>query len=268
VKGGHALLAFALFFLLIFLFCGIYFLVIVSYSGIGTAFLWFWPALGGFCLLLSVCFLFLHLNHIPVPKIIRYGFLLVFIAVVGSFTFIEGSILIEGKKEASPAADYVIVLGAQVKGSTVSRALKNRLDTALAYLKDNPESYVIVAGGQGRGEDITEALAMKNYLVAAGADNSKIILEDNSVNTYENLRNSRNIVTARETGQSIESSKKIVVVTNQFHVYRAVRLAKQQGFEQVSGFGAPNDDVLTIHYYVREFFGVVKDTFFGNMRLN
>jgi uncharacterized SAM-binding protein YcdF (DUF218 family) len=262
------MLAFALFFLLIFLFCGIYFFVIVSYSGLGTAFLWFWPALGGFCLLLSFCFLFLHLQHIPVPKLIRYGFLVIFIAVAGSFIFVEGSILIEGKKEASPGADYVIVLGAQVKGSTVSRALKNRLDTALVYLNDNPESCVIAAGGQGKGEDITEALAMKEYLVAAGADSSKIILEDTSVNTYENLRNSKGIIMTRETGQSIESTKKIVIVTNQFHVYRAVRLAKQQGFEQVSGFGAPNDDMLTIHYYVREFFGVVKDTFFGNMRLN
>ncbi|WOO38953.1 YdcF family protein [Anaerocolumna sp. AGMB13020] len=262
------MLAFALFFLLIFLLCGIYFFVIVFYSGLGTAFLWFWPALGGFCLLLSISLLFLHLNHFPVPKLFRYGFLLLFITVVGSFTFAEGSIWMEGKKEASSGADYVIVLGAQVKGTTVSRALKNRLDTALAYLKDNPESFVIVAGGQGKGEDITEALAMKEYLVASGADSSKILLEDTSVNTYENLRNSKNIIVGRETGHTLENRIKIVVVTNQFHVYRAVRLAKQQGFEQVSGFGAPNDDVLTVHYYVREYFGVVKDTFFGNMRLN
>ncbi|MEI3193353.1 MAG: YdcF family protein [Lachnospiraceae bacterium] len=84
--------------------------------------------------------------------------------------------------------DYLVVLGAQVRGTVPSRALKKRLDTAAEYLGKNLETKVVVSGGKGAGEEITEAEAMENYLLELGIEKDRIIMEDRSTTTSENLR--------------------------------------------------------------------------------
>lgn len=258
------LLLISILFLIAGIFCVGYTILIISYSGAGTAFLWFWilAAIGSF--LAFGLFALFHTKHIFFQRIWYYAFSLLIICGAAVFLLVEGNIFLGGMGKAAPKADYMIVLGAQVKGRTVSKALKNRLDTALKYLLDNPQTTVIVSGGQGRGEEITEALAMRNYLADKGINTERILLEDKSVNTYENLVNSKGIIDSREASDS--SSVKVVVVTNRFHVFRALSLARTQGIKVVQGLGAPNDDILTLHYYVREFFGVVKDVLQGNMK--
>jgi len=81
------------------------------------------------------------------------------------FLIIEGFIIGYGNSKPRDNGDYIIVLGAQVKGTRPSRALRNRLDTAIKYLEENEHTKVIVSGGQGTGEDITEAQAMSEYLL-------------------------------------------------------------------------------------------------------
>ena len=83
--------------------------------------------------------------------------------------------------------DFIIVLGAQVRGKKITNSLKRRLDKGAEYLKENPKTRVIVSGGQGKGEDVTEAFAMAQYLVSHGVDGERIFLEEKSRNTYENL---------------------------------------------------------------------------------
>lgn len=248
------------------IFCVGYTLLIISYSGIGTDFLWFWITAGAGSLIAFVIFLVLHRKHILFHRAWYCLFLLLVLCAAGVFLLVEGNIYFAGKDKASDNADYVIILGAQVKGKTVSRALKNRLDTACEYLKKNTKATVIVSGGQGRGEEISEALAMKNYLESKGINGERILQEDRSANTYENLKNSKKLIDSR--GDLKESSGKIVIVTNKFHVYRATSLARAQGMKEVQGLGAPNGYILTLHYYVREFFGVVKDLLHGNMKWN
>ena len=82
---------------------------------------------------------------------------------------------------------WIIVLGAQVRGRKITDSLKRRLDSALEYLKEHPDVHVIVSGGQGNDEEVTEAYAMAQYLERAGIDCRRIIQEDASVNTLENL---------------------------------------------------------------------------------
>lgn len=234
-----------------------YLLMIISYSGIGTAFLWFWLLLGIGSIVFSIVLKYLNANHIEVNKYIRLGFFLFLILGMSVFIFVEGIIISHGKKEPEAGADYVIVLGAQVRGTALSRALKNRLDTAYAYLIENESTKVIVSGGQGTGEDISEAEAMSRYLLSKGIDEERIIKEAQSTNTFENIRNSKEII-GNETGH-------IVIVTNNFHVYRAVHIAKKLKFTQVQGLGAPSDPVMKISYYVREFLAVLKDKLVGNI---
>src|SRR4051812_11327360 len=83
-------------------------------------------------------------------------------------------------------ADYLIVLGARVKGTTPSLAFASRINTAAEYLKKNKETLVIASGGMGPGEAISEAESIKRELVQQGISETRIILEDQSTDTYEN----------------------------------------------------------------------------------
>ena len=86
-----------------------------------------------------------------------------------------------------PDLDYIIVLGAHVAGTRLSKALLERTRRALRYLEENPETRAVLSGGQGQGEQISEAEAMYRYLTEHGIDGSRLILEDRSTNTKENL---------------------------------------------------------------------------------
>lgn len=244
-------------FLLMGIFSLCYLVAIVLYAGMKTAFLWFWISLGIGSILISAIMHYMYSHKIGIPWHLKLG--LTTLLIIGTLFFltVEGTIISKGRQKPEDKADYVIVLGAQVKGSTISRALKNRLDAALTYLIKNSNTKVIVSGGQGRGEDISEAEAMSRYLISKGIKADRIIKEDKSTNTFQNIKFSKNFMTIKEPH--------IVLVTNSFHVFRATSIAKKQGITQVQGLGAPSDDLLTLSYYIREFFAVVKDKLIGNI---
>ena len=126
---------------------------------------------------------------------------------------------------------------------------KNGLIKGLDYLLAHDNTKVIVSGGQGRGEDVTEAFAMKNYLTDKGIDEKRIIMEEKSRSTEENLKYSLSYIK--------DVNEKVGIVTNNFHVYRSVKLAKRAGYKDVVGIAAGADPVLLLNYLVREFFAVV-----------
>lgn len=76
--------------------------------------------------------------------------------------------------------DYLIVLGAQVKGRKITDSLRRRLEKAQFYLVKHKDMKAIVSGGQGKGEEITEAEAMAEYLRFHGIVSERIFLEDQS----------------------------------------------------------------------------------------
>jgi uncharacterized SAM-binding protein YcdF (DUF218 family) len=82
-------------------------------------------------------------------------------------------------------------------------------------------------------------------------------MEDKSTNTSQNIKFSK--------GLMVSENATAVLVTNRFHVFRAMSIARKQGIIHVQGLGAPNDDILTLSYYIREFFAVVKDKVVGNI---
>ena len=135
-----------------------------------------------------------------------------------------------------------------VRGTWITDSLKRRLDAALDYLAHFPEAAVIVSGGQGSGEDITEADAMAAYLLSRGVERRKIIREDRSTSTRENLRFSRKYLDV--------SKDSAAIVTNDFHIFRAVLTARREGYEHVCAIPASSNPVFQINYLVREFFAV------------
>ncbi|MGC4017920.1 MAG: YdcF family protein [Muricomes sp.] len=152
-------------------------------------------------------------------------------------------------RRAKNGLPYIIVLGAQVRKTVITNSLKRRLDAALFYLKKNPHTQVIVSGGQGKGEDISEAAAMSEYLYLHGIDKRQIILEDTSTSTRENLKNSSKII-----GNLAEP---VGIITNGFHMYRALQIGRKLGFMNIQGIAATSNPILQINYLMREFFAVI-----------
>ena len=95
---------------------------------------------------------------------------------------------------------------------------------------------------------------MKAYLVAAGIDTGRIIVEDRSTTTNENIKFSKAFLT---DGASIG------LITNDFHLYRAVYLCKEQGLEDVSPIRADSDVFYRPNNYLREVFAFIKDSMFS-----
>ena len=122
--------------------------------------------------------------------------------------------------------DAVIVLGAAVHGRELSRTLASRLDAALAYHERNPRALVVVSGGQGPQEDLPEAQAMAEYLIAHGVPSDEVIEENRATSTEENFAYSKALLDSR-----LPSGYRVVFVTDEFHVYRAGRIAAAAGLD-------------------------------------
>ena len=179
------------------------------------------------------------------------------ILFVISFILIEGLIIVNGNTKITSEVDYMIILGARLYGEVPSPALSERLKVAEIYLKDNPQLKVIVSGGQGADEYISEALAMERYLVNRGIDKNRVIVEDTSTSTYENISNSLNIIKEID---DLESPR-VLLVTNRFHVFRSKLLANRLG-AKAYGLPAKVPPSIVIPQYVREYFAVIKSFIF------
>ncbi|MCI8596849.1 MAG: YdcF family protein [Lachnospiraceae bacterium] len=238
--------------------CLLYYVGIIAYAGLRASFAGFWLALGAiFCLVAAACvFPPMQSAFQKIPGIVKLIISIGLALGAAWFLFLEVCIIGEMVSSQDEAMDYLIVLGAQVKGTRVSRALRQRLDQAVLYLREHEDTIVIVSGGQGQGEDVSEAEAMETYLVKAGIVKERIRREDKSVNTMQNISYSRELIE--------EEDASVGIVSNDFHIFRAVHIAKAQGIN-ARGVPAPSSLGMYPHYMVREAFAVTKDLAFGNM---
>lgn len=228
------------YFLIIGILCILYYLLLCLYSRrTNSTFARFWLAAGGVHLILGCAPL-----SVSAYRLLGCAAALLWIL----FLSVEIRIVSAMKKRCRRQVDYVLILGAQVRGTWITDSLKRRLDAALDYLSRFPDAEVIVSGGRGSGEDISEADAMAFYLMDRGVEESKIIKEDRSTSTRENLRFSRRFLDAQKDSAA--------VVTNDFHIYRALLTARREGYVNVYAVPASSNPVFQINYLVREFFAV------------
>lgn len=228
----------------------------IALSGFGTFFFWIWGVLGVACLLLSYICSNRKLLTV-IPKWVKVAFWSLFCIGMTLLCIVEGMICLKFNSSPSPGADYCIILGAQWKSTGPSEVLRRRLDAAIEYLVENPKTKVIVSGGQGGNEMISEAAGMQGYLMDAGIAESRIIMEDKSSNTYENLVFSADFLD--------EAVDRVVIVTNNFHTFRALGIAEKQGYENVEGLSASSVAGFLPNNMLREFVGVIKDFVVGNL---
>lgn len=229
----------------------LYYIIIVSYAGLGTAFSAIWIAITVFLGIWGKTVDQLHRGNLILPKRIKIIFILLVLAGFSVFLFIEAILIKSSAAAPKKNADYLIALGAKVNGDHPSKTLHRRISAAREYLETNKETTVIVSGGQGPYETVTEAYAMEKVLVENGISKDRILKEEKSTNTEENIRFSSAFIPSKDAS--------VVIVTSDFHLYRGMAIAKKQGFTNVSGCASKSDPRLIIHYYLREFFAVIKD---------
>lgn len=188
-----------------------------------------------------------------IPKIFRRIITTLFTIGLVIFIGIESIIIYNGHHYDTEKPDYLVVLGAGLRGNSISASLLYRLETTLDFHEMYPDVRIVVSGGQGKGENMAEALAMRNFLVDNGVDPSLIIMENKSTDTYENFLYTKEVL-EEETGKE---GFTITIISNNFHMYRAKFLAKEVGFSTY-GYPAPSHKASALVFYVREFFGVIK----------
>lgn len=147
--------------------------------------------------------------------------------------------------------NYVVVLGAGLlHGEQVSPLLAARIKRGIEIMKNNPDSKLILSGGKGKDENIPEAVAMANYAKNLGIKQDQMILETKSKTTNENIKFSHELMLP---------NSRFCLVTNSYHVYRALVLAKRQGLKCI-GYGAKTKWYFTLNAFIREFIAYITIT--------
>lgn len=232
--------------------CVITFLYGISILNVnsGTLFYLIWFLISIFFLTM---FILIKINFFDKHKTFKKIFIIILTICLGIFLIIESLIISKMNVKPVKNLDYIIVLGAQVKESGPSVVLRYRLDKAVSYLKENDNTLVIVSGGQGANEKATEASVMKEYLVNNGINENRIIIEDKSHTTKENLINSKKITS---------DNKSIGIVTNNFHMYRALLIGKKYKVNAV-GIPSKSNSYYLPNNLLREVFAYIKFIILG-----
>ena len=174
--------------------CLAYFGIISFYSGIKTSAVWIWLALAVVFFLLSQGNVYYHQHKHKVPLWIPVS--LATLCTAGVVIFVILQILIFGGmiRTAPEHLDYLIVLGAKVREDDISSSLKHRLDKAIRFAQEHPETKLVLSGGQGEGEPTAEAQAMAEYLAYNGIAREQMLLESVSTSTTENMLYSKRVI--------------------------------------------------------------------------
>jgi uncharacterized SAM-binding protein YcdF (DUF218 family) len=161
--------------------------------------------------------------------------------------------------QQAKTAEYGIVLGASVRqDGSPSRIMASRLRAAQAFLEAAPDSRLILSGGQGGNEPMSEAQCMYETLVSWGVDPSRLLLEPESSNTWENLQFSRAILEAQGG-----TEQPVAVISSEFHLPRARYIAARQGLETCPVAARTDQWFYRVNYTLRESFAFVKAACMG-----
>jgi uncharacterized SAM-binding protein YcdF (DUF218 family) len=192
-------------------------------------------------------------------RAIRIFITLGFCLMLATFTIFCISIAVISSNTHEGGKDAVIVLGAGLKGGyTVSLTLAERLDRAAEYYKQNPDVMIVVSGGQGEDEFVSEAFAMRQYLLSNGVKENNILLEDKSTSTRENFDFSKKVLDLHFGDKPYNSA----YITNGFHCYRAGKYAKAAGLD-TDVIPARTPALMLPAYCAREYLGVAHIIVFG-----
>ncbi|MBQ8162623.1 MAG: YdcF family protein [Clostridia bacterium] len=166
------------------------------------------------------------------PLLLRILIWLILLGII-VYLLLFGMVLYKESHVPAPGDDYeaVVVLGAQVKpDGTPNLQLQWRLDAGLEAYRKHP-CFIVVCGAQGSDEPMPEAVAMRRVLEDAGVPPEQILSDPSSFNTRQNLQNARALLEPY-------GIRKIIIVTSNYHLPRALALASDLGFD-ATGLASP-----------------------------
>ncbi|MBR2533777.1 MAG: YdcF family protein [Erysipelotrichaceae bacterium] len=197
-----------------------------------------------------------NLNSIG-PYLYNFIEALVYLTISYLECILAGTIIIAikaVKRKIKPNKDYMIILGCQIqKDGSLTPLLKGRVDRALEFRNEQLQTtgkdlVFIPSGGKGDNETISEAQAMKNYLLNQGIKEENILLEGRSANTDENIKFSNQMIRQKDAS--------IAFCTTNYHVLRAGLIATEQGLK-LEGIGSKTKTYFWINAFIREFIGTL-----------
>ena len=216
----------------------------------------FLPAvLGSFLIMLAFMRKRFH-KFLSENQKLKVGLIIGFAIWLVSFIFIEYTIVVNVSSDVQQKTDFLIILGSGIRWEQVSPTLKERLDEGIRYLKDYPDVPVIVSGGRGFGESLTEAEAMKRYLINGGIDDNRILKEEQSTSTMENFLFTKALLLNKTKKKKLS----LMIITNDFHMLRSKMLAQRNGFEAY-GISCRTPYQVLLTTYTREYFALIKSYF-------
>lgn len=221
--------------------------LLVRALGSGTLFFIVWLGLGVFFFLFALAVKRELWKQLP--RALKISLLFLSCTGLICFCIVEGCVIHGFSQEGKSDLDYILVLGAQVYENGPSAVLRYRLDRAIQYLEENPDTICILSGGQGYNEPCAEAEGMANYMMQKGISEDRLILETESSTTKQNIANSMAL---------IEPEASVGIITNDFHLFRALQIAKAQGWKPVYGIAAPSNKFYLPNNMLREFFAEIK----------
>jgi uncharacterized SAM-binding protein YcdF (DUF218 family) len=227
----------------------LYFIAVTLFNGYINPFNLVWTFLG--LILISFGLLNKKIKNIfeKMPKLIKTPIIFLSSVFFISFLIVSGLIIYNMQDNHAEYTDYVIVLGARVNGNIPSLSLWGRITTAIKYLKENDNTKIIVTGGQGNGEYISEAEAMARVLKNNNINMDRVLVENRSRSTQENLQYSAKFINSFDDN--------IVIITSEFHLYRAKAIARKIGYKNITGIPSKSPRILFLTYFVREYFAIV-----------
>lgn len=143
---------------------------------------------------------------------------------------ITGCIIVRAGKGSTGSFRYLIVLGAKIHGTEPSPILQDRINAAYTYLSQHEDTVCILSGGKATASRISEAQCMYEQLTAMGIDPNRLWLEEQAVNTKQNIRYSMALI-EQQTG---EHPGTVGILSSDTHLLRANLLARRQGVTAVT----------------------------------
>lgn len=186
-------------------------------------------------------------------KILKKLFKFLIFILLLIIVFIQGLIHFANKNDFSKQTQYVLVLGARANKGNLSKTLQERLKTATTYLKEHKNSKAILCGGTEKGDKFSQSYYMKEYLLKENIEKERLITEDKSKNTFENIKFALFKMDKKPT--------EVMIITSNYHIFRAKLILYRFG---VLGYcvGAKVPKNIILKSYIRETLAVIKTYIF------
>ncbi len=183
--------------------------------------------------------------------------IIVFAGVMG-MSYLSGEMIAASRVAPSEnGSSYtVLVLGCKIIGDRPSLMLTDRLNAAADYLQEHPSAYCIVSGGQGDDEQYPESQIMKKYLIDKGISRWRIVEENASDSTRDNVYNSKELI------DSCNLHEDVIIVTDRFHQYRARYFAQKAGIRSYA-VNVETRWFLSVQYWFKEMAAILRMWVFG-----